>query len=93
MKKTIRSKKEKPTDIIARTVARIDETVTRMETNMATKDDIYQIRREMATKDGLAELEQKLIDDTGAVSGTEQRHFRSLTQRVARLEKTVFPIQ
>lgn len=95
-----KTNKESQLDIIARHVADIHK-------NMATKDDIKELRLEtkkdllevetrllekMATKDDLHELENKLIEDTGAMTGTEQKHNRSLTQRVSRLEKEVFRI-
>ncbi|HLC99632.1 MAG TPA: hypothetical protein VJC11_01565 [Patescibacteria group bacterium] len=70
--------------------------------NFATKDDLKayakrteeqfdEIRGKMATKDDIRELEAKLIDDTGAITGVEQKHFRSHAQRITRLEKAVFP--
>lgn len=76
---------------------------TSMEDRMATKEDLKafatkkdlfelesRITEKMATKDGLRDLENKLIEDTGAMTGVEQTHHRSITQRVARLEKEVF---
>ena|SRR3989338_10711399 len=78
-----------------------------MEDRMATKDDlkafaskrdfaefrleINESLKSVATKDDLRDLENKLIEDTGAVTGVEQKHYRSHAQRIARLEKEVFP--
>lgn len=91
-----KKKKESQLDIIARGVAEIKE-------NMATKDDLksFATKKDLAdlevrltnkidkVQESVESLDKKLIEDTGAITGTEQKHFRSLTQRVARLEKNV----
>ncbi len=98
-----KSKKESQLDIIARQVADMHSSmVTKDEAkSFATKNDIThlrtemnkkfdEVREEMATKKDVHDLEQKLIEDTGAITGTEQKHYRSHAQRIARLEKEVF---
>ena len=102
-----KTKKESLLEVIARNVASIrDDMAMQNDVAMATKNDITSLRTEMkqgfeavdrqlrdkATKDDIRELENKLIEDTGAVTGVEQKHYRSHAQRIARLEKTVFKI-
>ncbi len=64
------------------------EDLNAMEQRMVNRFD--NLRSEMATKTDIFNLEQKLIEDTGAITGVEQKHHRSHAQRIARLEKTVF---
>ncbi len=84
---------------------KVDDLALMIQNNVAMKEDLKALERrtdqrfneldrhlkEKATTEGLRELENKLIEDTGAVTGVEQKHNRSLTQRVTRLEKEVFP--
>lgn len=56
-----------------------------------TNDRFDEMRMEMATKSDILELERKLIEDTDAMTGVEQKHYRSHAQRIAHLEKEVFP--
>lgn len=92
-----KSKKESQLDVIARHVAEMHQNMATKDDlkAFATKDDIRQleknIRQDMATKDHIKDLEKKLIEDTDAVTGVEQKHYRSHAQRIARLEKEVFP--
>lgn len=65
--------------------------------NMTTKTDVAELRLEMnerlddvAHKDDIRDLETKLVEDTSTVTGVEQKHYDSITQRVVRLEKAVF---
>ena len=86
-------------DVIARNVAELSASIAdlsvHVKTKVATKKDLLEletrIREDMATKEGLKDLENKLIEDTGVITGVEGKHHRSLTQRVSRLEKHVFP--
>ena len=77
-------KKESQVDVMARHIADIHQQMP----NFATKNDIKNLREEI--RGDIHDLEVKLIEDTGAVIGTEQKHFHSQTQRIARLEKEVF---
>lgn len=93
-----KSKKESQLDIIARHVADIHGKMATKddlkELRQATKKDLFEmetrIREDIATKDDLRALEAKLIEDTGTITGVEQKHHRSHAQRIARLEKEVF---
>lgn len=95
-----KTKKESPIDIIARNVAAIRRDMATKEDlkAFATKKDLFEFRTEMnerfkevATKEDLYDLERKLIEDTSVITGVEQKHHDSLTQRVMKLEKVVFP--
>lgn len=90
---TEKKKKESQLDIIARGVAEIKQN---MAQNMATKKDLANLETRLTNKidkvqESVESLDKKLIEDTGAMTGVEQTHNRSLVQRVARLEKKVFP--
>ncbi|OGN27943.1 MAG: hypothetical protein A3A33_04255 [Candidatus Yanofskybacteria bacterium RIFCSPLOWO2_01_FULL_49_25] len=73
-----------------------------IENRMATKEDLRAVKEDLKAveirltnkidkvQESVDDLETKLIDDTGAITGTEQKHNRSLNQRVSRLEKEVF---
>ena len=91
----MKSKKESQLDVIARNVATLVGTVGDIKKTMATKKDLFEmetrIRENMATKEDIRTLETKLVEDTGAITGVEQKHYRSHAQRIARLEKEVFP--
>ena len=95
-----KAKKEKQLDVIARHVAEMHRTmakkndvaeiVSRENKALEKRMDerFNEVDRQLmgkATKDGLRDLENKLIEDTGAVTGVEQKHYRSHVQRIARL--------
>jgi hypothetical protein len=57
----------------------------------AANTQLAEIKEAMATKDDIADLEHKLVEDTGAITKTEYGHHQSVAQRLAHLEKQVFP--
>lgn len=68
-------------------IQQILEIVQFMQENMATKDDIAQVRSEMATKDEMREMESRLMEHIDGFAQQNQKFDQELVAAQAKFNR------